>query len=406
MENPLELINKYNEPVPRYTSYPPANHFKENFTNADYLKAIVDSNNQKPNNISLYIHIPYCKQMCYYCGCNACPMPKQNEVHEYIKALKIEIQTVLDFINKKRKLAQIHYGGGTPNAIPLRYLKEINNLIFDNLDTIDAPEIAIECNPAYLGFEEVDELIEAGFNRFSFGIQDFNKNVLDNVNRESSKLDVEKLVEYVKSKKRGIKVNLDFIYGLSGQTVDSFLDTIETAAKIKPDRLVTFSYAHVPWVNKTQKILEKKGLPDQKEKLKMYYSSRDLLVKMGYHPVGFDHYVLEDDELYQSYNSKELHRNFQGYCTRRTTGQVYAFGVSSISQLERVYAQNTKDIGSYIEIINRGHLATTKGYKITDDEFIIREVINTLLCNQFINFENVADSLGVDSGKLKKIAQY
>lgn len=403
MENHLNLIDKYNEPVPRYTSYPPANHFHDRFASDNYKKAIVESNRQSPENISIYVHIPYCKQMCYYCGCNACPMPKEDEVKRYVQALKNELEIVLSLLDNNRKLAQIHYGGGTPNAIPLHYLNEINEIIFDNLETIQSPEIAIECNPAYLGFEEIDQLLEAGFNRFSFGIQDFNKEVLDNVNRETSKIDVNQLVKYVKEKNPSIKVNLDFIYGLSGQTLDSFLKTINTAADIKPDRLVTFSYAHVPWVNKTQKILDKKGLPSQEEKLNMYYKSRDLLVKKGYKPVGFDHYVLEDDELYQSYNSKELHRNFQGYCTRRTTGQVYAFGVSSISQLERVYAQNTKNIDDYIEMLNDGKLATIKGYEITEEEFIIREVINTLLCNQSISLESTANSLNMSLEDLNKL---
>ncbi len=403
MEKQFALIDKYNAPVPRYTSYPPANHFHQDFTAGDYLKAVRESNTQSPENISVYIHIPYCNKLCHYCGCNACPMPKHDEVAHYVASVKNELNIVLDSLDKSRKLSQIHYGGGTPNAIPLHYLHEINHLIFEKFETIDQPEIAIECNPAYIERADIDVLFDAGFNRFSFGVQDFDLKVLDNVNRDPSKMEIGELMAYVREKRPGTMINLDFIYGLSGQTVDSFLETIQKAIDLKPDRLVTFSYAHVPWVNKSQKILEKKGLPEQKEKLAMYYKSHELLKNSGYQPVGFDHYVLEHDELYKAYKNNELHRNFQGYCTRRTTGQVYAFGVSAISQLEKVYSQNTKDNKKYIEFLGRNELPVEKGYALSEEEIIIREVINKLLSNKFIDLEKTAEELKLSFEELNEI---
>lgn len=401
MERPYKLIDKYNSPVPRYTSYPPANHFHNNFDSENYKKALVESNSQEPSNISIYLHIPYCKKMCYYCGCNACPLPKNDETARYIDALKKELHLVLANIDKSRKLSQIHYGGGTPNAIPLHYLKEINEIILAEFDTINEPEIAIECNPAYLDYAAIDELIEAKFNRFSFGIQDFDDNVLLSVNREPSLLPINELMQYVRNINPKIMINLDFIYGLTGQTAESFNRTILKAIELKPDRLVTFSYAHVPWVNKTQIILEKKGLPNQNEKLEMYYQSHELLVNSGYKPVGFDHYVLEHDELYKAYQNNDLHRNFQGYCTRRTTGQVYAFGVSAISQLEKVYAQNTKEIEKYIDTINSGNLPIEKGYELSQFELNIRNILTKFLSNKFIDLNKVADDLNLTFDEFK-----
>lgn len=403
MERPYKLINKYNSPVPRYTSYPPANHFHGNFDSENYKKAVLESNTQEPSNISIYVHIPFCKKMCYYCGCNACPLPHDDEAAKYVDSLKKELNLVFANIDKSRKLSQIHYGGGTPNAIPLHYLKEINEIILDEFDTINEPEIAIECNPAYLDYAAIDELISAKFNRFSFGIQDFDDNVLLSVNREPSLIPIEKLMEYVRKINPKIMINLDFIYGLTGQTAESFNRTILQAIELKPDRLVTFSYAHVPWVNKSQKILEKKGLPEQNEKLEMYYQSHELLVNSGYKPIGFDHYVLEHDELHKALKNNDLHRNFQGYCTRKTTGQVYAFGVSAISQLESVYGQNTKDINKYIEIVNSGNLPIEKGYELSELEINIRNIITKFLSNKFIDLNFVANELNMNIDELNSL---
>ena len=382
-----KLIEKYNIPVPRYTSYPPANHFYNHFTSHDYLSLIEQSNSNEPNHIAFYIHIPFCTKICYYCGCNACAISKTSKVDEYISALKTEIQKILPLIDKNRKVSQIHFGGGTPNAIGANYLAEINAIFFNAFDFIEKAEIAIECNPAYLDFKYIDGLIEAGFNRFSLGIQDFNLDVLKGVNRQPSSLPVEEFVSYLKSKNSAISVNLDFIYGLPGQTVESFSQTIAKAAKIRPNRLVTFSYAHVPWMKKHQQILEKKGLPSPDEKMEMFLASRKVMLSEGYAAIGLDHYVLPTDELNVALNNGMLHRNFQGYCTRRTTGQVYAFGVSSISQLGRGFSQNIKEVDEYISVIEKGELAVEKGYALSDSQIIVKEVIEELMCNGKLDFE-------------------
>jgi oxygen-independent coproporphyrinogen-3 oxidase len=309
-------------------------------------------------------------------------------------------------IRNDRKVSQIHYGGGTPNSLPAPVLSELNSLLFNYFEVIPDPEIAIECNPAYLNFPYLDALLSAGFNRFSLGIQDFNNEVLRSVNREPSKIPVDELLAYIRHKNPSAGVNLDFIYGLPGQTTDSFEKTIEKAIAIRPDRLVTFSYAHVPWMKKHQVILEKKGLPSPTEKMDMFLSAWNLLRSSGYKSLGLDHYVLPTDELYKALENHELHRNFQGYCTRRTTGQVYAFGASAISQLEPGYSQNLRDTEYYINVLSNNRLPVEKGYRLTAPEIITREIITELMCNMRLNWENLSERLSLSPEELKATVGY
>lgn len=401
-----KLLQKYNKPVPRYTSYPPANFFTEEFSQADFRKALTESNEYDPQNISFYFHIPFCKQICYFCGCNHYGISNDHIIDDYMKALKVEIKTMLSHIDKNRKISQIHYGGGTPNAIPVHYLQEVNEMLFGEFGTIEQPEIAIECNPAYLTFEQMDGLKKAGFKRFSLGIQDFDAEVLKAVNREKPGMPVKEIMDYLKDGDPEVAVNLDFIYGLPLQSATSFANAIEKAIELRPDRLVTFSYAHVPWVSPIQKKLDKVGLPESDEKMKMFENGTRLLTESGYHAIGFDHFALENDELTQAYQNKKLHRNFQGYCTRRTTGQVYALGVTSISQLSNVYAQNTKKLSEYIEQAGKGEIPTLKGYRLTKDQMVIREVINELMCNEQIVWDEIGQRFQLSRDEVKKSVIY
>jgi oxygen-independent coproporphyrinogen-3 oxidase len=395
MKIPEYLLERYNQPVPRYTSYPPANKFSDAFGETDYLKLLKESDNGNPQNIALYIHIPFCRKICHYCGCNACSMGSGKMIAPYMASVRKEIETVSGTIDKSRPVTQLHYGGGTPNAIDVSYLKELNEFLFSNFRFTDDAEIAIECNPAYLNEKYIDELINARFNRFSLGIQDFDERVLRLVNREPSAIPPALLFSYLKQKGDHIKVNLDFIYGLPGQTVSSFQDTIEKAAGIHPDRLVTFSYAHVPWLKRHQLILEKTGLPEPETKLQMFLGSYNYLKESGYMPIGLDHFVLPDDDLNTARQDNKLHRNFQGYCTRRTTGQVYAFGVTAISQLEKGYSQNIKDTAEYIRLSREGRLPVERGCFLTKEEMITRTIITELMCNLRLSYREVAQNHSV-----------
>lgn len=397
-------LDKYNIPVPRYTSYPPANFFHEDFTATDYLQAIEESNQTNPSHISFYIHIPFCRHLCHYCGCNSFPMMKAESIERYVATLFKEIDLVKPLLNKNRKVAQIHYGGGTPTVLPVATLKRINEYLLDGFETIESPEIAIECHPGYLDEAYWQDLTQAHFNRFSIGVQDFNEQVLKTANRKPSLLPIERIFEILRD--AGAKINMDFIYGLPHQTVSSFKQSIEKAIQLAPDRLVTFSYAHVPWVSKRQLILEKAGLPDSQTKQQLFEEASILLKKAGYQAIGLDHFVKKSDELYQALQNQELHRNFQGYCTRRTTGQVYAFGVTGISQLSTAFAQNIKTIDAYIDQVEKGNLPITKGYQRSKEEQITGAVIETLLCNYAIAWEEVAKHLNISKDELLQAIRY
>jgi oxygen-independent coproporphyrinogen-3 oxidase len=400
-----ELLLKYNQAGPRYTSYPPANYFHTGISNEEYRQAIRQSNNESPQNISLYVHIPFCPRLCHFCGCNTSGSKNPELFSAYVEAVKKEIGNVADLLDNTRKVSQVHWGGGTPNSIPLDMVQEIMELIQSRFTFDVHPEIAMECSPAYLELEHIDRLASIGFNRLSLGIQDFNDEVLKIVNREPSIHPVEELVK--RMKERGFdSVNLDMIYGLPGQTVENFRKSIEKAIAISPDRLVTFSYAHVPWVKSAQAVLEKAGIPTASEKLALMEMAYDLLTENGYVPIGMDHYAKPEDELYKAFVTRKLHRNFQGYCTRETTGQVYGFGSSSITQLENGYYQNNKSIENYIENIRTTGWALERGYQLNRDEKIIRTVIDEVMCNLFVDFTEVGRMYGTDAATVKRTVAY
>lgn len=398
-----DIIQKYNRPVPRYTSYPPANYFAP-CSEADYLTMCELSDKARQNNISFYLHIPFCRHLCHYCGCNSYPMAKLEMVKAYVEALHREIDLVASHISRNRKISQIHYGGGSPTSIPISMIRELNEHLLSIAPTIDRPEIAIECHPGYLTANDWHELTECGFTRYSLGIQDLKTDVLKTVNRRPSLVDIGEILQILRSS--GATVNFDFIYGLPLQSADSFRQTIEQAASLRPDRLVTFSYAHLPRLFPRQQILDKAGLPSDSEKKLMYEVASQVLVAAGYKPIGLDHFVLPEDELAVALDKGQLHRNFQGYCTRRTTAQVYAFGVTAISQLDDGYAQNGRNISEYIDTINNGRLYIQRGYRLTEQEKMVREVIETLMCNYSLRWSDVASRMGVSVDEIRKACQY
>ena len=405
MEISPQFLEKYNKPGPRYTSYPPATSFINNFTKDDFIKSLINSNIEKPENISIYIHIPFCPQRCFFCGCNTTSFESDDNVRKYIDCILKEIDTVSSYLDKSRTVTQIHWGGGTPNSISFDLINEVIEKIKSYFSLSSNCEIAIECNPAYLEMDHIDNLSKMGFNRISLGVQDFSEEVLNAINRKPSKHPIEQVIERIKLNKfKGF--NIDLVYGLPLQTIESFKKNIEKAIKLSPDRIVTFSYAHVPWFNELQKKLEHYRMPIPEEKLSMLVMTLNMLTQNGYESIGMDHFAKPNDELSIAKNEKTLHRNFQGYCTRETTGQVYAFGASSITQLWSTYAQNAKSINEYISKIENEGLAIERGINVSFDETIIREVINEIMCNGYLDFSVMSKRLNISIDSIKKITAY
>ena len=280
-----KLIDKYNESGPRYTSYPPATFFNEYFNDNEYLECLSKSNYENPKNISVYIHVPFCPQICHFCGCTTETGFTKPFLERYINAVVKEIELVSSKLDDKRKLTQVHWGGGTPNAISYKYIEKITNTLKDYFDFSKNYEMAIECNPAHLEFRHIELLKKFGFNRISVGIQDFRNDVLDAINRKPSKRPIEEIIKKIQDE--GFTgTNLDLVYGLPLQTVDSFKKTVDKAISLNTDRIVTFSYAHVPSVIPRQKVLENIGFPTSDEKALMYENSYNQLIKAGYVSIG------------------------------------------------------------------------------------------------------------------------
>jgi len=400
-----KLIKKYNKTGPRYTSYPPATFFHEQFTERQYLELLKTSNEWLPKNISIYIHIPFCPQICHYCGCNNSLFKSDKEVERYINALLSEIKIVADKIDKERVVTQIHWGGGTPNSISFKWINAVMSYFHKHFKIDPKAEIAMECNPAYMELTDLIELSKMGFNRLSLGIQDFDNELLKKINRLPSRYPVKDLFRI--ARKSGIEsMNLDLMYGLPDQTKEQHLQSVQKAIDLNADRIITFSYAHVPWFKPNQKNLEIYNLPDAEEKLTMLESSYNLLIDYGYIPIGMDHYVKPNEELHSALKNNELHRNFQGYASRKQTGQVYAFGTTAISQLQKAYSQNVRSIKEYIKVLDDYHLPVFRGYELNNNEVIIRKVINEIMCNHYINWKQISDELNFTPQKIKEVVNY
>jgi oxygen-independent coproporphyrinogen-3 oxidase len=308
---PQSLLDKYNQPVPRYTSYPPANFFNSQFGERDLFNAISESNVSGTRNLSIYIHIPFCSQKCSYCGCNTHITRDINLIEEYVKALEKEILLISEMVDLSRPVSQIHFGGGSPNYVHINLIDRILSVIKNTFIFIDSPEIAIECHPAELSFQSIDNYVNMGFNRFSLGIQDFNNHILNAINRRIPSINIATLVDHIRNHK-GVAVNLDLIYGLPLQTLENFAFTIDSALSVRPDRLVTFSYAHLPQINANQSELEKYQMPTVSAKTELLKYAYNKITSAGYTAIGLDHFALPQDELATALNNKVLHRNFQG----------------------------------------------------------------------------------------------
>jgi oxygen-independent coproporphyrinogen-3 oxidase len=399
-----DLIKKYDRSGPRYTSYPPANFFQSGFNEASFIDLIQQSNQQKPRNLSFYFHVPFCPQLCNFCGCNSELMRDKATTERYFEMLKKEFVTVASYLDSSRFVSQVHWGGGTPNAVPMRFITGVMELIRAHFAFTPDAEIAMECNPAYMTLTQIEQLAEIGFNRISLGIQDFEQQVLSIIHRKPSKLPIEKVIESLHKHK--MQVNLDFVYGLPTQTSEKFQQTIDHAIALNPERIVTFSYAHVPWIKSAQKVLEQHILPSAKEKLSLFHVAYERMTNAGYDAIGLDHFARPHDEMSQALHERTLHRNFMGYCTRSHSGQVYAFGASSITQLENAYVQNNKNTDAYMGIISRNGLAPEKGYVLTETDKVCRLIIEELMCNQYIDLDQIAMHCGLTYEQLIAVTTF
>ncbi len=394
----LEVLKKFNQPGPRYTSYPTAPLFSSEFTAEDFQREIIGTNSESvTGNLSLYFHFPYCEKLCYFCGCNMMVTHNRGMISEYNDYLKKEIELLLPLTSENRKIAQMHWGGGTPSYLTPDEIRDIGSFIKSKFNFADDIEASVEIDPRGLTREHLEAFRDIGFNRTSFGVQDFNLEVQEAINRVQSEEITRQTVQW--ARELGFQsINLDLIYGLPYQTLESFTLTIDKIIDISPERLAVFNYAHVPWLKKHQNLIKAEDLPSADERLQILQMTIEKLTDADYEYIGMDHFAKKTDELAIAQKNNTLYRNFQGYSTKAGC-DVYAFGVSAISQFQNIYAQNVKNIKDYYERIDKGIAATNVGYRMTLDDHIRKETIMQLMCHLEINKKAIESSFGVNFEK-------
>lgn len=384
------LVEKYDRPGPRYTSYPTAPQFHSAFAEDDYRAAAERSNRVAlPKPLSVYVHIPFCRSLCYYCACNKIITHNTERAAEYLDWLKQEIQVQGVLFDETRRMTQLHLGGGTPT-----YLS--NAQLGDLMAALDAAfhfapaeerEFSLEVDPRTVTPAQIHELHDLGFNRLSFGVQDFDPDVQKAVNREQSEEQVFELVQAARD--AGFQsISVDLIYGLPLQTVASFDTTLDKIIALRPDRLATYSYAHLPELFKAQRLIRPEDMPPPERKIELLELTIRRLTAAGYVYIGMDHFALPEDELTLAKENGTLQRNFQGYSTHADCDMI-GLGITSIGKVGDSYSQNVKETAQYQARLESGRLPVMRGYRLNDDDRLRRDVINTLMCHGRLDFAEI-----------------
>ncbi|MBE2897165.1 oxygen-independent coproporphyrinogen III oxidase [Pasteurellaceae bacterium HPA106] len=386
----LELIQKYNQSGPRYTSYPTALEFNEHYSEQDFLRAT----KRYPNRpLSLYVHIPFCHKLCYFCACNKVITRHQHKADIYLDYVEKEILRRAPLF-KQRTVTQIHWGGGTPTYLSEAQSARLMAMLTDNFTVADDAEISIEMDPREIELSMLDHLRKIGFNRLSMGIQDFNKDVQAAINRIQDEDFIFALMQ--KARQLGFhSTNIDLIYGLPFQTVESFMQTLKRVSELNPDRMSVFNYAHLPARFAGQAKIKEHDLPPAKSKLTILQNTIETLTKAGYQFIGMDHFAKPDDELAIAQRNGVLHRNFQGYTTQEEA-DLLGLGVSAISLLGDHYAQNEKVLKEYYAAVEAHGTALAKGFVMSEEDCLRRDVIKALICNFRLDFAPFEQQYGID----------
>jgi len=391
------VLRKFDRPGPRYTSYPPAPLFSDRFTSADFLAEVERTNQDGGKDLSLYLHFPFCAKLCYFCGCNMKVSNDRATIATYNDYIKREIGNLHSRINPSRRVTQMHWGGGTPSHLNPDEIRDVGMYLLDNFTFAEDCEASIEIDPRNLTRDHMKAFKEIGFNRMSMGVQDFNQQVQEAINREQSEEITREALEW--AREFGFRsINIDLIYGLPFQRVDTFMDSVERVIDMSPDRIAVFNYAHVPWLKKHQEIIKSETLPDIDERLRILQSTITRLTEAGYQYIGMDHFAKVDDELAVAQREGTLYRNFQGYSTKAGC-DLYAFGLSAISQFEDIYCQNEKSFDEYYAAVEAGRPPVKVGYRMTADDKVRRDVIMDLMCNLEINTPKIDKMHGIDFSK-------
>jgi len=394
---PTELLAKYGMNAPRYTSYPTAPHFTLEPSETEVADFVGQQPESQP--VSLYFHIPFCHQLCHYCGCLTKVINYDRPLQDYLALLLTEIKLLGEKLSHKPRVSHIHFGGGTPNLMTADDLKSILDTVSQYFILLDTIDIAMEIDPRRLSAEKVQGYAALGLTRASLGVQDLQPAVQHAINRVQPYEMIEQCVEWLRA--AGIKsINFDLMYGLPLQTVEGIEDNIKQALRLNPDRIALFGYAHVPWMRSHQKLLETHHMPDIEERFMQQQTAAESLVQHGYEQIGMDHFALHGDGLSQCLYNRTMKRNFQGY-TADDADVIIGFGLSSISSLPGAYIQNTADASLYRKRIEGGKLPVVKGCLLSTEDMMRREIISDLMCYFEVDLNEVTAKYGYETSLLK-----
>ncbi|MCT7563396.1 oxygen-independent coproporphyrinogen III oxidase [Aliarcobacter butzleri] len=384
---------KYSKPGPRYTSYPTAPEFSEAFTQDDLKEFYKNQSDDRP--LSLYIHMPFCRSACYFCGCNTIFTSKEDKKTRYIDYLKKELNILKNHLNTKRVVTQMHFGGGTPTFFSPSQLEVVITAIKEIfLNFSPDAEISCEVDPRYFTVEHMNVLKAGGCNRLSFGVQDLDEEVQKTIHRIQPFELTQNVIKI--AREAGIhSINTDLIYGLPYQTRESFKKTLEQMITLNTDRFAVFNYAHVPWLMKTMRKFDETTFPKPEVKLEMLKDTIDFFTSNGYKMVGMDHFAKPEDELFKAIEKGELHRNFQGYTTKGGADLI-GIGLTSIGNGVDYYAQNFKELEPWENAIDNGDLPVYKGYRLSDDDMLRQFVIMELMSNFSLNIKRVEEEFKIN----------
>ena len=391
----LDLIDKYDQSGPRYTSYPTAVQFTDNFGEEQYRKTALDSN-ASGNPLSLYFHIPFCDTVCFYCACNKIATKDRGKSDEYLGRLFREIAMQGELFDKSRPVDQLHWGGGTPTFLNAEQMTELMRVTgqYFQLREDDTGEYSIEIDPREADRDTVRLLRNIGFNRMSLGVQDYDERVQQAVNRIQSRQITEDVL--FAARDEGFRsISVDLIYGLPFQSVESFRKTLKAVLEAQPDRLSVFNYAHLPQMFKPQRRINEEDLPASSEKLDILQMVSETLANAGYLFIGMDHFARPDDELAQAQRDGTLYRNFQGYSTHSHCDLV-GLGVTSIGMVGPTYSQNLRNINDYYDAIDAGRLPIQRGLELTSEDRLRREVITRLICHFRLDMQQLGEEWSID----------
>lgn len=386
-----EFVERYNRPGPRYTSYPTAPVWTDSFGPAEYEAAMADAD-RKGSPVSLYMHLPFCESLCLFCACNVIIRKDKSGTPLYLATLKKEIDRVSSGVSRKRQVTQFHWGGGTPTYLSPEQMEDLFTYTREHFTFAPDGEIGIEIDPRVTTPGHMEVVRKVGFNRLSMGIQDFKEDVQKAIHRVQPYEMTRDIIAL--ARQLGFdSINVDLIYGLPYQTGESFAHTVEQIVGLSPDRIAMFSYAHVPWLRKQQGSFVK-FLPEGMKKFDIFRNGLLKFLEAGYLYIGMDHFAKEDDELAVSQRNRTLHRNFQGYTTK-AGADLYGMGITAISGIQNTYAQNHRDIPNWEQAVNERGIATMRGYHLSQDDVIRREVISRLLCHTVIVKDEISKKFGI-----------